>query len=498
MITEDSHLTPVLFPIDSIVVGERMRKDMGDIADLAESFKEVGQMQPVGIDEKRNLVFGGRRYAAAKSLGWATIKVVLAETGGSQTKLRMMELEENLRRKDMNWKERVTSIAEIHLMHVKEAHLQGERWGERQTADLFNVSKGNIGYCLQLSRLLADQTHPIQNCDGVLEAIRLLVQMKEDEGNRLLANMTLPPVSTAPQIRNVAVEELLASLPEVEIQPYVANTCVACSGTGVNSKGDTCPICKGVLVAAIKDETITIPLSQMFIMQDAIEWLMNQKSQFVDHIVSDPPYGIEMDNLSQTNTGMDVTRTEAEHDVEENLALFEDFLPLAFEALKPDGFCVLWCDAMHFRLLHDRAIFHGFKVQRWPLIWCKTGPCTNQANQYNFTKRTEYAIVMRKGGTLVSHQNDNYIVAGPADKKLFHHPFAKPIEVWQWILRAIAIPGQTILDPFAGSGSCCYSAAAMGLRPIGVEKVEVHFCNLINVMRTGYTTWMLPKKVQFT
>lgn len=62
-------------PIDRIVVGERVRKDLGDIKVLAASIKEVGLLHPIVVDADYRLIAGRRRLAACKSLGWKKIPV---------------------------------------------------------------------------------------------------------------------------------------------------------------------------------------------------------------------------------------------------------------------------------------------------------------------------------------------------------------------------------------------------------------------------------------
>lgn len=47
-----------------IIVGERFRKDIGDIDALAESIKEVGMLQPIVIDASGHLIAGYRRLLA--------------------------------------------------------------------------------------------------------------------------------------------------------------------------------------------------------------------------------------------------------------------------------------------------------------------------------------------------------------------------------------------------------------------------------------------------
>jgi ParB/RepB/Spo0J family partition protein len=69
----------VLLPVDSIFVGERHRKDMGDIAGLAGSMAELGQLQPIVVRPDCTLIAGERRLRAAKLLGWTEIPVTIVD-----------------------------------------------------------------------------------------------------------------------------------------------------------------------------------------------------------------------------------------------------------------------------------------------------------------------------------------------------------------------------------------------------------------------------------
>ena len=130
----------------------------------------------------------------------------------------------------------------------------------------------------------------------------------------------------------------------------------------------------------------------------------------------------------------------------------------------------------------------GFKVQRWPLIWFKSHPCINNAAQYNFTKDFEVALVCRKGNaTLIKPQQTSVITAnGAVERKMYRNPFAKPFEVWKWLFEAVALPGQTVGDFFAGEGSMPRAAINCGLRPIVVEKSDKHYPALIENVKEAY------------
>jgi DNA modification methylase len=58
------------------------------------------------------------------------------------------------------------------------------------------------------------------------------------------------------------------------------------------------------------------------------------------------------------------------------------------------------------------------------------------------------------------------------------HPTQKPIELMKWLVLAYSHRSETILDPFAGSGSTLAAAAYHGRKAIGVEQDE-SYCETI-------------------
>jgi hypothetical protein len=52
----------------SVVIDGRHRKDMGDLEALADSIREVGLLQPIGITKDKRLVFGERRFRVFRDI----------------------------------------------------------------------------------------------------------------------------------------------------------------------------------------------------------------------------------------------------------------------------------------------------------------------------------------------------------------------------------------------------------------------------------------------
>lgn len=95
--------------IKQIVVGKRFRKELGDVAGLAESMSAIGLLHPVVVTEKNKLVSGARRLAAAVQLGW---KKIPARVVNLRDLLRA-EHDENEVRKDFAPSERHAIAAAI-------------------------------------------------------------------------------------------------------------------------------------------------------------------------------------------------------------------------------------------------------------------------------------------------------------------------------------------------------------------------------------------------
>lgn len=85
--------------ISDIHIGNRIRRDGGDLSALMESMKRFGLLQPILIDSNSKLIAGYRRLLAARRLGWEFIDVRMIEAGGKK-ELLLIEADENTTRRD--------------------------------------------------------------------------------------------------------------------------------------------------------------------------------------------------------------------------------------------------------------------------------------------------------------------------------------------------------------------------------------------------------------
>lgn len=90
--------------ISDIQVGERHRKELGDLESLARSIKSDELFQPIGVTPENQLIFGLRRFTSCRDiLGWTTIPARIIDVAS----IVHGEFVENSFRKDLTLSERV-------------------------------------------------------------------------------------------------------------------------------------------------------------------------------------------------------------------------------------------------------------------------------------------------------------------------------------------------------------------------------------------------------
>ena len=126
--------------ISDIRIGERHRKDLGDVASLAQSIADIGLLHPVVVTPDGTLIAGARRVAACKLLGWQEIPATVVDL---QDIVRG-EHDENALRKDFTPSEAVAIARALEPMEreaAKERQLstlvqnRSEKFSEREKGE---------------------------------------------------------------------------------------------------------------------------------------------------------------------------------------------------------------------------------------------------------------------------------------------------------------------------------------------------------------------------
>jgi ParB family chromosome partitioning protein len=96
----------VLIDINQIKVSDRIRKDFGDIEELALDIKQNGLINPIVITPDNHLIAGERRLRAHQFLRLPKVDVRIMEITDFEHQLRL-EISENEHRKEFSFSERV-------------------------------------------------------------------------------------------------------------------------------------------------------------------------------------------------------------------------------------------------------------------------------------------------------------------------------------------------------------------------------------------------------
>ncbi len=76
---------------------------------------------------------------------------------------------------------------------------------------------------------------------------------------------------------------------------------------------------------------------------------------------------------------------------------------------------------------------------------------------------------------LFTHYWNGGITASERSAKL--HPTQKPVVLMRWLLQRVSAEGETVLDPYMGSGPILRAAKYLGRKAIGIE-IEERYCEI--------------------
>ncbi len=200
--------------LTDIKLTSRIRVDYKDLDSLALSIIRDGLIHPICVNqETMELVAGGRRYIAYTKIAageylseldydptnFQKIPTYLRKVE-SPAHATLLELEENLRREDMSWKEYVSGISAYHNLNRQLALKEREDWTQEQTGKLLNISQTNVSSILKVNEVLKKHAdHPIQKASNFSEALQILVKERYDFAAKLKLSRlrsAAQPVST--------------------------------------------------------------------------------------------------------------------------------------------------------------------------------------------------------------------------------------------------------------------------------------------------------------
>ena len=394
---------------------ERFRRDLGDLKELGKSLKETGQIQPIIINRKQELIVGGRRVAACILAG---IKVrAIYEDVVDPAKMRLWEIEENLKRKEFTPAEYALAVEELHkLMQEKDGKsISGKTGGHSldKTAKILGKTRGTV-------------------------------------------------------IAELELAEMVKAFPELKSAKKKSEITKAAKGLQKLQ----------VAMISLKDyEEVVAEKKDLFKLYnvDAIEHMRSLPDGCKDILLTDPPYGIDYDKnllgIGKVTGGLPSVGFKPDTDkAEEALYLYRELAKESFRFTTSQAHGYVFCGPEHFWILRQIFIAAGWRVHIKPLIWIKSG--VGQCNVPSAWPASSYEMLLyirKDASKLVKEGQPDWIECPIVHPSNRIHYNEKPVSLLVNLLERVSLPGQQLYDPFSGSGSNLIAGLEMKLICEGTE-----------------------------
>lgn len=233
--------------------------------------------------------------------------------------------------------------------------------------------------------------------------------------------------------------------------------------------------------------------SQVLLHGECVDLMTSMKDKSVDLVFADPPYNLQLNGDLHRPDQSKVDAVDDDWDQFESLKAYDDFtrewLTEAHRLLTDDG--GIWVIGSYHNIFRLGYIMQdlGFWILN-DVIWTKTNPMPNfrgrrfcnahetmiwaaksKKSKYRFNYEAMKALnedkQMRSDWTLPLCTGGERLKKETGDKV---HPTQKPESLLYRVLLSSTKEGDTVLDPFSGTGTTAAVAKKLGRNAIGLEQ----------------------------
>ncbi len=191
---------------------------------------------------------------------------------------------------------------------------------------------------------------------------------------------------------------------------------------------------------------------------DCIQVMRQMPANSIDFILTDPPYLVNYRDRDGRTIQNDAKADWLKPAMKE-----------AYRVLKQNRVAVIF-----YGWTKVDAFFEAWKEAGFQPVGHIVFRKTYSSKSRFFSYRHEQAFLLAKGRPPLPKQPLPDVMDMPySGNKL--HPTQKPVAALVPLIRSFSLPGETVLDAFAGSGSTCAAAALTGRRYIGIELDAEYF-----------------------
>jgi site-specific DNA-methyltransferase (adenine-specific) len=222
---------------------------------------------------------------------------------------------------------------------------------------------------------------------------------------------------------------------------------------------------------------------------DCLEVMRDMPDNSVDLVLTDPPYGITQcswDSMADTKLWPFLSKLKSRGSLV--LTCSQPFTSLLVSAN---------IDYFKYDMVWDKGNVSGFlNARKMPLrehedvlVFAK-----EKIGNFTYNPQITQGAMQKKGGKFKKHtelygkykpaltMNDTYypttlIYTGTVFRNDNVHPTQKPVALMEYLIKTYSNEGDTILDPFFGSGTTGVAAVRMGRHFIGIE-INPDYCKI--------------------
>ena len=402
-----------LLPLDSILVEDRQRSEITELPRLRESIEEVGLINPILVmrdGDNFRLIAGERRLRAVKTLLSDSYTFGGKEVPATHIPAVVIDDPGELLRMQLELDE---NDARVQLS-----------WADRAKA---------------IARIHA-----------------LRSKQAEARGEKQTLSATAEELFEDPS-RTRDVQEALTITQHLD-DPEVQRAKTKKEALRLIKKKEAAEKRKQAQVRTNPDFTL--------LEGDAFEHLRKLPDASFDFMVTDPPYGVAADTFAFA--------VDRKHPYEDS----PDYARKCYELIAREGMRLVKKAAFVFFAMAQyemvKEIFTkaGCDVVKHPLIWYKGAGQGHVYSRRAFRHVYDAILFCRKDAlgevAADARMPDDVICAKPDGER----KAAKPVEVYTALLRPWALPGDSVLDPFAGRGTVFLAAKQLHLKATGIELDE--------------------------
>jgi DNA modification methylase/ParB-like chromosome segregation protein Spo0J len=195
-----------------------------------------------------------------------------------------------------------------------------------------------------------------------------------------------------------------------------------------------------------EDAKVTVTQNHFAHLGDALETLSSFPSNSFDGTVSDPPYGIGIEQMSYQTT-----EQKYDDSYQTWVPLMEGLAKEYARVLSPNSHGYLFCDISRFTELSSIFRDWGFETYPRPLIWDRS-PDGRVTHAEKWPRHVYECVLFFQRGSRALLEVRGDVLRYSAEKDVDnYHGAKKPVELFVDLITRSFRPGEQIVDPFAGS-----------------------------------------------